>query len=983
MQASKTSGQQPELAVDPYQSLMRIVERYKSDVHRLAAGASEVAVRTTEQHLGHSLPYTLSGFLRRWNGADLFRGALRLRSVSELASAGEGSAHLIVFADGPGERQWAYAPDGFGNWAFGEVVAGQLLPLHDRFQRWLVPTLQMMDSSAFEPGRERALRMELDPMSGYLLSAEGDRLVESGQLKAAKDAYLKATTVDPGLVRPWQRLGQLQCGEDSTQARFSLVKALRATRLPLPFSGATALAPKVFAQLAALFQPGDEAWEDELRRFLSESVMDIQRDSEAALHEAAALALVDCFLNRGQRQEAVQICAQELARSQAFVRPQLLQELLLKLVDIESELGQHDQAERHLRELLKGAKPVRSRALLALGRIAFWRQENWVEGILNEALTGLENRGDCARAHLLLAQQAILLENSDRAQAHLNQAKSLAFEAEDLGLQAKSRVSEGDLFRLLGQMENAQLAWQEARELALVCNAEEVLLRLMIRRGDLHAMASQVDQALVDYQTAANGYQSLQLPIRQGWALLRMGRIAGDTELLNASRRCFMACDLAAGVAAVDAVAVDPQHSLSWHLARSTEHARKRWEAQRARPPLSRADADRPERRIGAHRMAIAAGGLEVVEALGAEMRLRAREMEASSGRALDPAVSSYIAAADLLAFHRSYEAAKFLLDQVMLQNLPDLPKRALRSAVTRSPNAALVDGLLAAVENPGESQGLAAAVEIMGWRREQAAVPALLRLIQGETQSPPVRKAVVAALGRVGDVRAQELLLSTIADADLGAEAAIALLLLGDRRGVDYHAQCLAAGAELDAAPGEIVGRYGGPAYLLLLRGTAEGQGQKALGALQGLGYLGDPRGVPSLLAAMSARNRTQTAVAAGALEMITGHHEDLEQPGLHALWEKYWEDNEGHFQEGIRYRDGQIMDLKLLVRKLGDDDPLVRRGAYDELVISTGCNLPFDADGPWRVQLAHRSQWDRWVRAHNTEFARGDWWFNGQSIG
>jgi tetratricopeptide (TPR) repeat protein len=983
MQASKTAGRQPDLAVDPYQSLMRIVERYKSDVHRLAAGASEVAVRTTEQHLGHSLPYTLTGFLRRWNGADLFRGALRLRSVSELARAGDGAENLVVFADGPGERQWAYAPDGFGNWAFGELVAGVLVPLHDRFQRWLVPTLQMMDSSAFMPDRERALRLELDPMSGYLLSEEGDRLTNEGRLKEAKAAYLKATSVDPGLIRPWQRLGQLQCGEDNAQARFSLVKALRATRLPLPFSGAVTLSPTVFSQLGALFQQGDEAWEDELKRFLAESVMDVRRDAEAALHEAAALALVDCFLSRGHRQEAVQICAHELARSQSFVRPQLLQNLLLKLVDVESELGQHDQAERHLRDLLKGPKPVRSRALLALGRIAFWRQENWVEGILHEALPGLEDVVDRARAHLLLAQRAILLEQTDRAQQHLNHAKPLAFEAEALDLQAKSRVTEGDLFRLLGQMENAQLAWQEAREVALACGEEEVLLRLMIRRGDLNAMAGNVDQALVDYQTAANGYARLQLPIREGWALLRMGRMGGDTELLNAARNCFMACDLAAGVAAVDAVARDPEHSLSWHLARSTEHARKRWEAQRARPPLSRADADRPERRIGAHRMAIAAGGLEVVEALGAEMRLRAREMEASSGRALDPSVASYVASADLLASHRSYEAAKFLLDQVMSQKLPDLPTRALRSAVTRSPNAALVDGLLAAVEQPGESQGLAAAVEIMGWRRERAAVPALLRLIQGESQSPPVRKAVVAALGRVGDVRAQEVLLSTISDADLGADAAIALLLLGDRQGVDYHAQCLAAGAELDAAPGEIVGRYGGPAYLLLLRGTAEGQGQKALGALQGLGYLGDPRGVPSLLGAMSARDRTKTAVAAGALEMITGHHEDLEQPGLHALWEKYWEDNEACFQEGVRYRDGQIMDLKLLVKKLGDDDPLVRRGAYDELVISTGCNLPFDADGPWRVQLAHRSQWRQWVHTHAAEFSRGDWWFNGRSIG
>ena len=302
--------------------------------------------------------------------------------------------------------------------------------------------------------------------------------------------------------------------------------------------------------------------------------------------------------------------------------------------------------------------------------------------------------------------------------------------------------------------------------------------------------------------------------------------------MLAAARKCFMSCDLAAGVAAVDALDREPQHSLEWHLARSSDHARRRWEAQRARPPLTRADADRPERRIQAHRMAIAAGGIEVVEALGAEMKRRAREMEASSGRALDPAVASYVASADLLASHRSYEAAELLLEQVMTQKLPEIPSRALRGAITRSPNAALVDGLLQAVEAPGKSQGLAVAVEIMGWRREKAAVGALMSLLEENARSAPVRKAVVAALGRIGDPRAQEELLAHIGDPDLGEEVAVALLLLGDRRGVDYHAQCLAAGTELNAAPGEIVGRYGGPAYLLLLRSTAQGQGARALGA-------------------------------------------------------------------------------------------------------------------------------------------------------
>ncbi|MEC7240313.1 MAG: tetratricopeptide repeat protein [Myxococcota bacterium] len=982
MQASKSTGAAPDLAVDPYQSLTRLVERYKTDVHRLASGSSEAALRSTEQHLGHSLPYTLAGFLRRWNGAQLFRGALRIRSVSELARVGKGLEHLIAFADGPGERQWAYAPDGFGGWVFGEVVGSKLVPLHDRFQRWLVPTLQMMDEGAFDPGLERALRERLDPMSAHLVMHQAEELNRSGRTDEAIDAYKRAASLDPGLVRSWQRLGQLQRGLDSTQARFCLLKAMRATRLPLPFTGAEILDVSIFSDLSSLLGEDWEVWEEELATFLSEGVIDVRREEESHLHEAAALCLVQSKLRRGCRREAVEVCAQELARAQSFERPSRLPNLLLRLVEVESELGEHDEAERHLRELLKAEGEIRARALLALGRIAVWRQERWAEEVLAEALRGLKNDYNRACCHLLLAQRCLLHEKTEEARDHLDRARSLALEGGDIGLQAKCRIAEGDLFRMEDQYESAQAAWKNAREMAVSAGEEEVLLRLLIRRGDLHAMAGRLEDAQADYTTAAQGYRKLQLPIREGWALLRLGRMGANSEVLNAARACFMACDLAAGVAAVDAVARDPQHSLDWHLARSSEHARRRWEAQRARPPLTRADADRPERRIGAHRMAIAAGGQEVVAALGNEMTRRAREMEASSGRALDPSVASYIAAADLLASHRSFEAADFLLNQVMHQKLPELPTRALRGAVTRSPNAALVDGLLQAIEAPGENQGLAAAVEIMGWRRERAALPALLRLLERE-QSPRVRKSVVAALGRIGDSRAQDVLLDHIGDPHLGEAVAVALLLLGDRRGVDYHAQCLAAGTDLDAAPGEIVGRYGGPSYLLLLRGTAEGQGAKALGALQGLGYLGDPRGVTTLLGAMGRRDRAMTTVAAGALEMITGHREDLDQPGLHALWEKYWEDHETRFQDGVRYRDGRLMDLDLLVDKLGDDDGLVRRGAYDELVISTGANLPFDADGPWRVQVNHRTGWRRWVKAHRESFGRGRWWFHGQSIG
>ena len=114
---------------------------------------------------------------------------------------------------------------------------------------------------------------------------------------------------------------------------------------------------------------------------------------------------------------------------------------------------------------------------MELGQIAVWRQERWAEEVLAEALTGLTTALDRGRCFLLLAQRALLLERKTDAQSHLDNAKKLAHESGCIGLQAKCYVTEGDLFRLLGQLENAQEAWKTARESALASGEEEVLLR--------------------------------------------------------------------------------------------------------------------------------------------------------------------------------------------------------------------------------------------------------------------------------------------------------------------------------------------------------------------------------------------------------------------------------------------------------------------------------------------------------------------------
>lgn len=968
-------------AIDPFQPVVRLVDRYKRDVNTLNGGASEDAIRASERHLGHRLPLTLAGFLRRWNGAGLFRGALRVRGTSELAPPSEDLPGMVACADLGDGRVFAYAPDGRGEFLFGEVVDGRLVALHDRFDRWLKATIHLFDEDLL--GRAEALegRLHCDPDSGHLLLLKGERSLAQGDPGQAVRQLRSATTYDPGNVRAWQRLGELLLTDgERNEGRFCLVRALRASRVPAPYAGAPLMEPEALHALAALFPNGDPAWQLELETLLGERATDCRSAEDLALYEAASLHLARFFLDQGDQGNARNVLVQGLERARGFACRKPLQQVVLELGALEIHAGRHDEAERILRGLIKARHPE---ALLLLARIVVTRQEPWAESIVRDALDTAKTPSQRARANVIEGERLLLFQKLDAAEAHFLTADSDAVAAASPGLQGKVCVGLGDVARLRGDGQAARRAYDAAEDRAAEAGDAELALRVALRRGDLHDGEGDRATAVDLYRQVAAGYARLGLPLREGWACVRLAR-CGVTPALARARELFGQSEvaLAAGMAAVDAVAQQPGSSLDWHLEHASVHARRRAEAQRARPPLDRSDADRPERRLGAHRMAIAASEGGVVSAMADRLATLARELESASARSTDPNVTAYVAAVDLLAFHRSYEAGQVLLAQLLDRQLPELPAMALRGALARSPNAALVDGLLEAIEKPGEPNAVAAAAEVLGWRRETAASTALQALLR-EDHSFVVRRAAAQALGRIGDRALADSLLDVLDVAQLEETVAISLLLLGDRRGVDFHGQALASGGELATPPGEIVGRYGGPSYLLLLMGTAGGQGRPALAAMQGLGYLGDIRAVPRLLENLGHRDRSRQAVACAALELLTGHIEDYEEPGVQMRWERWWSERGSGMQAGIRYRYGEPLDPRLLALALGRDDAMVRRGAYDELVITTGCHLPFDADGPWRVQRAHQKAWIVWAAENRDRFAPGVWFFDGQPIG
>lgn len=968
-------------AIDPFHPLLRVIDRYRRDVHHLSAPSAPEIIDEAANFLGQPIPFSLATFLHRWNGANLFRGALRIRAVSELAPAAESAPAVVVFADGPADADhWAYAPDGQGEAVFGRWRGEVFEPMHEHFDRWLMATVRILDDNIRDDLAQLEARLDADPDCGYLLLARAERVLAEGDPDRAQKLLRRATAAHPGLVAAWERLGDTLMGEDRSAARFAYLKALRAVRLPASYPTAWSARPALIHTLARQFPAGDSGWERELEHFLSEGVGDVRSFAELDLAEAAAVELARVRLHRHERASAHAGLSAFLERTSGFHARGPCAEATLMLVDIEIELGHHDDAEKRLRALRIAPPPLQARAALALGRIAVLRQEPWAEDVLQAAMAGLTDAASKAEVWLLLGERHLVLERHDEASEAFNQASRIAGQLRSGSIGARAALGLGDVLRAKGELAAAETCYREAR--ANAGEDSELLNRVLLRRGELYRLSGDVERAADDFLRAAEAYKRMELPLREGWARIRLARLGVDGQLDRASE-LFRAADLAAGVAAVDSVAGDPGRSLDWHMARTTEHARDRANAARARPPLSRADADRPERRIGGHRMAIGACGPAVVHALSQELEALGRSLDLSLPRPSDPLLARYVAASDLLAAHRSYEASEAMLRQLLEVRPGGLAGRALVGALARSPNAALVHGLLEAVERGGDPAGLALAIEVLGWRREPASTDILRRCVAPGAHRT-VRKAAIVALGRIGDAIAVPELLPALDVAELAEETSVALLLLGEWQGVDYQAQALAAERPgLSRSPGEIVGRYGGPSYLLLLMRTAELEGAAGLGAIQGLGYLGDPRAVPRLIDACAVRDPARAAVAGGSLEILTGHHEPVEEALLRARWGDWWASHSSSFSNGSRYRAGRLMDAGLLIDRLGNDDAMVRRSTYDELVISTGIRLPFDPEGPYRVQVNHQASWRRWWREEGPGQQPGRWSFHGEIIG
>ena len=953
-----------EAVLDPFQPLLHLIGRYRQDVHNLKPPASAQAFPTAQAHIGE-LPPGLKDFLRRWNGATLFRGALRVRAISELAPASPEVEEVVLFADGPRESDhWGYAAAGSGH-HFGRWTGQKLIPLHEDFHRWLYAQARVLDENRTDEAAQLALRIEVDPDDGLLLMARGDQLMAEGDGDAALKAFQKAVVRSPDLPSAWQRLGEALLTVDRSAAVHALLMALRHTRLPLPYPGAPSADRGLVRLLEGHFPAGDPGWERELSHFLNERCLDLRRDEGGELIESAARAWMRSRLARGDRHGARAMLASVRDRVLAFAHPPSLYSLQLALVSLDTDLGNHDEAEETLRRLRGGPLDIQARCALALARIAQLRDEPWIDELVDEALSGLTDEADRFDAWMIRAERG-----SSEA---VGEVVRLSARLGDKARQARAALVQGDHARNAKNIGVAKVFYGQ-------CQADpESWFRSRLRMGEL---AGSNREAIDGFQEAIDGFVRLELPLREAWARLRLARM-GDASQVEPALRIFRATSLATGVAAVDTICGNPGAHLPWHLNLAAEYARQRHDAQRMRPPFSRADADRPERRLLSHRSAIAACDARIVTVLSENLRSDLATLRRSDGRIQGPPAMRFIAMADLLAGHGSFDAARELMS-LLKEDIPnEAVTRSLIGAVARSPNMTLVQTLLEHLKdgNRPEPGALVRIIEVLGWRREAEAAPRLAQL--AATASLPVRKAAITALGRIGDASVVDLLLGLVEVPELAEVTSVALLLLGEWQGVDFHGQSLAQRVQgLQRSPGELVGRFGGPTYLLLLLSGVDKEGPSALGAMHGLGLLGAVRAVPKLIELTGDRDANRAKVAGAALELITGNHEDPEAPHPKQRWEGWWEANRDKFSEGVRYREGRPFNVRRMLEKLSHDDPVVRQSTYDELVISTGVRLPFDAEGPWRVQQAHRRGWEKWYHNHAASLPPTGWLFHGRSV-
>ncbi len=266
-------------APDPFAGVWHALGNWPAGLVRVGAATDPETLATAARSLGRNIPEAYMAFLRAFDGADLFHGAVVLAGVGPDAPRSLGDLNAEAKATGLGENEFAFGESENGDVLFlgpdpvGDSNAGDMnveIPgpgamhvfrLHDgeraqsgsSFLQWLEATLAsgrlLYDNDgeflldAFEVGgeeltptfalrqAERALRK--DPDSAEQHHNAGLALRRLGKAQRAIPSLAHAARLDPGNPWPWFDLGRAELACDhAAQAAAAFDAAARAVPGP-------------------------------------------------------------------------------------------------------------------------------------------------------------------------------------------------------------------------------------------------------------------------------------------------------------------------------------------------------------------------------------------------------------------------------------------------------------------------------------------------------------------------------------------------------------------------------------------------------------------------------------------------------------------------------------------------------------------------------------------------------------------------------
>ena len=972
--------------LSPLSSVYPLVERYQQHVHHLEVGVLPERLRDREMALLPGIPHDLKQFLLQHNGAIFFDGDLVVHSTMSLTAVEDEYPNVVCFAqmhvqvnpiqiDGIETEQWAYVVDQYGHGCYGLWQNSEFTPLYRDFYNWLESNIRLLDEGTFPNIWVRRRQMATQPI--FFDAMDVDILVEKRLFADAKKV-LGDILQEHSTPNLWWTYAQCLRTLNQPGWQQALLESVQSIRFPLSYANSLpktlnwiqSIVEQVPQYKSILLDTCQQVWTNEVEMLSAEGTL-----SHADLYLIESLAL---YIWKGthppDRVDTAKEWQDFIARLDSAYVPS---RLILAAIDHCIQIAGHDEAEMMIFGLQRRVPTLETELLLRLARIVVRRHEPWGLHIIFDLLALSPSKEVQCEAWLLASQYCIDNDILTQANEFLDTVKDLIDFQEDTQLISwywflksqyelhSQRVGPAGTY-----LHRAKMAEQEGQTWLMGC-----VSRL---EGHICMVRGQPERANEAFQSSMEMFSELHARLEMAETLLDWGRSFDDVSYIQSARTIFQSISFASGVSVADRYMQQPELSWAWYANVAKELIQRQIQLRRASSKGIRQEADCPERRLYGLQMAISDSDVGIVQSIAASAFRSRTLIEEEKVSTAHEQYAVFVSSLVLLLAHPSPVSCEMVVEIVRTSQLNTVVHEALVTQLSRTRNTMVLDYLKKMVVPEESSSALCIIVDVLGQRREHNMLPQILHLLK-ITDAPTVQSTCLLAIGRIGDR-------SVLSEIEVYGQRAqhpeywgLALMLLGDHSSIDILSNQMQKGLlGGHTRLGHLIGRYGGNSQILLLKQLAHANLPVSLSAIHGLGYIGNVLAIPMLLEMTGLKDRSMAIAASHALELITGHHENTEDYLLRARWQT-WLDSHNRFVNGIRYRKGEPMSPAILIEGLQHDDRIVRMSAYDELVITTGVQLPFDVDGIWRMQKEQIHAWKEWWLRHQETYPVGKWVFQG----